>query len=315
MPNVVYDQLTGNGINTRRREAGQSLYNLSELYYPITAKPSEASEYLPVKALRPYIRCFWGTADVLTSNQIQGLLPDTLPDLSVAHSQAGPEIIIPDSCMDIIWEWERDAEEAAGIFCGINDAPFVSGQAGETAGTTFFAVRFYYWGVHLFADDHLREVLNAHVDAAQYFATFCRDLGGKLPGTHSVAERINLAEDYLLRRMEGKRYSHDGMMNAVYAILKSRGVISAGELETSSGLSSRQLERLFREYTGVSPKKAADLVRFQNVWRELYLPSHPTKNMQDLVFAYRYSHQSHLINNFKKYAGMTPLQALTYAGR
>lgn len=35
--------------------------------------------------------------------------------------------------------------------------------------------------------------------------------------------------------------------------------------------------------------------------------------MQDMVYAYGYSHQSHLINNFKKFAGRTPLEALVKA--
>jgi AraC-like DNA-binding protein len=217
--------------------------------------------------------------------------------------------------MDIIWEWDRDSGEEGGIFCGINDAPFISGAAAQPGNTSIFAIRFHFWGVHLFADDHLREVLNVHADVEQYFSSFRRELGTGLRNTQSVAERINLAEAYLLRRLERKRYSHDGLMNAVYAILKARGVISAGELERSSGLGSRQLERLFREYTGVTPKKAADLVRFQNVWGQLYSPAGRTVTMQDIVFDYSYSHQSHMINNFRKYAGMTPLEALKYAGR
>ncbi|WP_249899527.1 helix-turn-helix domain-containing protein [Paenibacillus sp. PK3_47] len=293
------------------------MYNLSKLYYPLTAKPDETSEYLPVKALQPYIRCFWGTADMHTSDcaHFQNPAADMYPDPTRAGSQTGQEIIIPDSCMDIIWEWENGAEEASGIFCGINDEPFVSGQAGLGPHTSMFAVRFYFWSVHLFADDHLREVLNAHVHVEQYFAAFCRELSGRLPRTRSVAERISLAEAYLLHRLENKRRSHDGMMNAVYAMLKNKGAVSAGELEISSGVGSRQLERLFRENTGVSPKKAADLIRFQNVWREMLFSSQRPDCIQDIVFAYGYSHQSHMINNFKKYAGMTPREALKYAGR
>ncbi|MNH43460.1 hypothetical protein D3C79_1053680 [compost metagenome] len=64
-------------------------------------------------------------------------------------------------------------------------------------------------------------------------------------------------------------------------------MVNARELESSGGVSSRQLERLFREYIGLTPKKTADLVRFQNVWLDLYLSPPPRKAMLDMVYDYR----------------------------
>jgi AraC-like DNA-binding protein len=215
--------------------------------------------------------------------------------------------------MDIIWEWDEATGEAGGIFCGINDAPFEVGQGLRPAGRQRFAIRFQFWAVHLFADDHLQNVLNVHVAVEHYFRSFREELGDRLPGTVTMAERIAAAELFLLRRLEHAHGSNDGMMNAVYRMLKSRGVVTAGELEGSSGLSGRQLERLFCRHIGLPPKKVADLVRFQNVWLDLYRTPPRRGGVQDIVFAYGYSHQSHFINNFKKFAGRTPLDALNYA--
>lgn len=287
------------------------MIDLSELYYPITAKPAEAGEVLPGKALRPYIRCFWGAAALPQA-------PVFEPEASPGHTAPlpmEPEIIIPDSCMDIIWEWDEITGGSGGIFCGINDSPFEAGQALPPSDRQRFAIRFHFWAVHLFADEHLRDVLNIHAPVEHYFTAFRRELGQRLRAAHTFAERIAAAEAYLLKRLEQGGRSNDSMMNAVYSILKRRGAVTAGELESSAGVSSRQLERLFREYIGISPKKTADLVRFQNVWLELYQLPLSAKAMQDLVYGYRYSHQSHLINSFKKFAGRTPLEALAYARR
>ncbi|WP_151734551.1 hypothetical protein [Paenibacillus tengchongensis] len=38
------------------------MLDLSALCYPLTANPAAASEFLPCRALRPYIHCFWETA-------------------------------------------------------------------------------------------------------------------------------------------------------------------------------------------------------------------------------------------------------------
>ncbi|WP_232381202.1 helix-turn-helix domain-containing protein [Paenibacillus tianjinensis] len=285
------------------------MYNLAKLYYPITARPDGAGEFTPCKALQPYIRCFWGTTGG-PDGQTRELTaqPDTLPGPLTTR-----EMIIPDTCMDIIWEWDAATGEAGGIFCGINDTPFEVEASGMAEPRVRFAIRFHFWAVHLFADDHLKDVLNYSGEVDQYFRSFRRELGDRLPGTRTLGDRIAAAEHYLLRRLDQARMSNNGLMNAIHTILHHKGVVAASGLESSTGLSSRQLERLFREYIGISPKKTADLVRFQNVWLNLCHPSPHIRNVQDLVYAYGYSHQSHLNNSFKRYAGRTPLEALAYA--
>ncbi|WP_054941276.1 helix-turn-helix domain-containing protein [Paenibacillus ihuae] len=285
------------------------MYNLAKLYYPITARPDGAGEFTPCKALQPYIRCFWGTTGG-PDGQTRELTaqPDTLPGPLTTR-----EMIIPDTCMDIIWEWDAATGVAGGFFCGINDTPFEVEASGMPEPKVRFAIRFHFWAVHLFADDHLKDVLNFSGEVDQYFRSFRRELGDRLPETRTLGERIAAAEHYLLRRLDQARMSNNGLMNAIHTILHHKGVVSASGLENSTGLSSRQLERLFREYTGISPKKTADLVRFQNVWLNLCRPSPHLRNVQDLVYAYGYSHQSHLNNSFKRYAGRTPLEALAYS--
>lgn len=284
------------------------MFNLAPLYFPITANPAQTSEFLPSQALQPYIRCYWGSATPRIRTEV------SVPIVDKVSCYAPPmETIIPDTCMDIIWNLNESTGITTTVFSGINDAPFeVPSDRGGGMITTF-GIRFHFWAVHFFADDHLRDVLNAFVDVDQYFGTFKRELGLLLEQANSMNERIAAAETYLFQRLEHGGRTNDRMMNAVYTLIKQKGVVTAEDLETSSNLSRRQLERLFQEYIGVSPKKTADLVRFQNVWREMYHVQ--TKNMQDLIFTYGFSHQPHFINSFKKYAGRTPLDALVYAGR
>lgn len=286
------------------------MFNLAPLYFPITANPAQTSEYLPNQALQPYIRCFWGSVAPRIRTDVTVPLMD-----KISCYEPRNETIIPDTCMDIIWDLDESTGITTSVFSGINDAPFeVPSDRGEGL-ISRFGIRFHFWAVHFFADDHLRDVLNAFVDVDHYFSTFKRELGLLLEQANSMDERIAVAEAYLFQRLERGGRTNDRMMNAVYTLIKQKGVVTAADLEASSNLSRRQLERLFQEYIGVSPKKTADLVRFQNVWREMYHQPVQTKNMQDLIFSYGFSHQPHFINSFKKYAGRTPLEALVYAGR
>jgi AraC-like DNA-binding protein len=88
-------------------------------------------------------------------------------------------------------------------------------------------------------------------------------------------------------------------------------VLSAAELSRKTTISPRQLQRLFLEFVGVSPKKITDLVRFQNIWQAMYYSR--TQDFGDIVYRYQYTDQSHFNNDFKKYAGRTPTEALKYA--
>ena len=64
---------------------------LTARYVPITADPTcqsnTHSEIIPCEALRPYIRCFWGTAEPICNRVTDGT----------------PTLVIPDTCMDIIF--------------------------------------------------------------------------------------------------------------------------------------------------------------------------------------------------------------------
>lgn len=93
------------------------MFNLSELYYPITANPAGGGEYLPGRLLQPYIRCFWGTVPPPGEQQEAQSV-----DIAQGHNGAAiskseiegtfrkrTETIIPDSCMDIIWEWDEQS--------------------------------------------------------------------------------------------------------------------------------------------------------------------------------------------------------------
>lgn len=132
-----------------------------QLYRPLTASPFRNSalyrELLPCPALRPWVRCFWGTD---------------------RHRPEIGTLVTPDTCMDLILEIPQDGAPVTGCFCGINDRAFVTpGSAGAQSST--FAVRFYPWAAALFADAPLTDSKNLICPAQQLFP---RRTGPWLPG-------------------------------------------------------------------------------------------------------------------------------------
>lgn len=67
-------------------------------------------------------------------------------------------------------------------------------------------------------------------------------------------------------------------------------------------MSTRQLERLFHEYIGITPKKISNIIRYQFLWRDILYEPH--FDILNAVYKYGFTDQSHLMREFKKYHSM-----------
>ena len=77
-------------------------------------------------------------------------------------------------------------------------------------------------------------------------------------------------------------------------------------LANETNLSTRQLERVFREHVGLSPKTYSRLVRFDRAARGI--DARGTSPWTHFALTHGYSDQAHFINDFKEFAGVTPAQ-------
>lgn len=247
---------------------------ISRLFVPITAQPFRSGyrEYSPCEALKPYIRCFWTGAD------------------------QGDRLIVPDLCADIIF----DIEGRKAFFCGVSDEAFVSREQ-----TKAFGIRFYSWTASLFAEDSLCKSLNGSFELGGHFRKLEKELAPKLAYAKSTAERIALSEKFLVNNLKNRRCGF--FTEALGEIINLHGNCTVTELSKKLHVSSRQLERVFSEYSGLSPKKTSMLIRYQYIWRDILSEEH--FNAEDKVLEYGYNDQSHLLNDFRRFHTVTPKQA------
>lgn len=262
-----------------------------ESYRPITAAPFRRNisycEIPPCAALRPYIRCFWGTDG--------------------ARGGAGDNtVVIPDTCMDIIFF----GKNGSPCFCGMDERASTSGDL--TASGSVFGIRFYGWAAVLFCDPDLSRTKNRALPAEEYFGKPIRELRGRILDVPTLRERAALAERTLLEMLNPDRQNAD-FMNAVNYLLKTSGRAKIPELSRYAAVSERTLERAFRSNTGLSPKTFASLLRYQLLWREILFT--PDFRTLDAVEKFGYTDQAHLLNDFKKRHGMTPREARAFALR
>lgn len=93
-------------------------------------------------------------------------------------------------------------------------------------------------------------------------------------------------------------------------IYLSKGQIRINNISDECGISTNQLERLFKTSTGISPKAFARLVRIEAI-RE-YLVNCRTIRFVDVAQEFGYTDQSHFSRDFKAMAGVTPGQFVSY---
>ena len=260
------------------------------IYRPLTATPFKSNrfytEIAAVKELQSYIRCYWGTEN---------------PHIQFENDNA-PELVIPDTCVDIIYHIDYTDNTVTGGFCGVNDCSFYAngrGTIGHIVST--FAIRFYAWSAYAFSDDSLQSTMNGYFDVGSRFEWLDKSIRPRLLELKTLQEKISFIEHILLKRLY---YVRENIVvnNTIQNILLNKGSLGIANLAKESFVSTRQLERLFHEYVGITPKKLSNLIRYQFLWRDVL--AEPDFDVLSAVHKYGYTDQSHLLREFKRYHSM-----------
>lgn len=271
------------------------MFTFHTRYRPITSRPFLAGpsymEYKPSEALRPYVLCYWGTDASFRDGDNERIEEKIL--------------VIPDTCVDIIIEINTSKKKIGIMLCGLQDYPITAGQSSEGDTVTEFAVRFHFWAANLFLQTDMRGIYNQFVDLELVRPGSISEFE-PLFYQQTMKEKIAWMEGYLLEKIDGGRIN-TSLYNSIDQILKYAGRPTVKEICEYSCVSQRQMERLFLQEVGLSMKRTASLVRYQNVWRDIVLQKE--FQVQEAVYRYGYTDQSHLLKEFKRFHGMTPEQA------
>ena len=274
--------------------------NLHKIYNPITATPFARNEsymeFAPCEALKPYVKCFWGTKEPVRQRKTD------IPTRG---------IVTPDTCMDIIFTVDVTNNRITGRFCGIDDRSFATWDKNdEEKIISTFAIRFFPWSAVLFAEESMQNTRNGFFEVDVHFSKLRKEIEPLLFDVVNIKERIARTECYLLSHIYPKRSNHI-VMDAMAELLLRKGNIEIGQLTREVHTSNRQLERLFQSYIGISPKQLSSLIRYQYLWKDVLFCGN--FQVMDAVYEYGYTDQAHLLHDFKRFHTMNISQAKEYA--
>lgn len=150
----------------------------------------------------------------------------------------------------------------------------------------------------------MSNVANREVEAREIVGACVTRLQHRLLAASGWAERFDELERFVGSRIEMSSPCAGGVRVAWDALVESRGRIRIDDLSRAAAMGSRRMRDIFKAEFGLSPKRLADLVRFDHA---IALATRkPDLSWSEVAYRAGYYDQAHLINDLRDRTGLTP---------
>ena len=242
-------------------------------------------EFLPCRELQPYIACYWMSKVTTVSNE-------------VITSR-----IIPDGCMDIVFNMSSLSKRKEGVVVGTMTSP----EENLVNDLRYFVgIRFWPGAIVPFIKNSAKDFTNKGFSLEYVWGKENTILNESVYEAKNINDIIKILEKTLKKKLLDIFYIDSVIKNMLYNVYKSKGNISVKALSINLNISQRQLSRKVNEWIGVSPKTFNNIVRFQNIINEL--STKRNRNFSEIALNNGYYDQAHFIKEFKAFYGKTPGQ-------
>lgn len=155
------------------------------------------------------------------------------------------------------------------------------------------------------------ELAEIDISADEVLGALASEAQDRLRSTSSWQARFAILDEVLLARAATADRNTDVMPEVRYAwgsLLRTRGAASVAQLAAETGWSDRYLRTRFRTETGLAPKAAARVIRFDRAKRALQRRAAAGEPpcLAELAAACGYFDQAHLDREFGQLAGCSP---------
>lgn len=242
-------------------------------------------EIPPIKALQQYVRYFWVLEDTPSFKHPLHfkILPDALPAL-IFQDQPNQFFDQDDQAMPQLYIYGQFTQHSEHTVSG--KFKIIGAYLEPTALKTLF---------HLDAF----ELSNQNIALEDLVSDLILE---QLVNASGTAEKITIISNFILDRINHAKHHNE---KARYASSLIQNGKTLPEVQQQMNLSERSLERLSKQYIGMSPKLYARIIRFQSSLA--ILRQSPSLNLSTVAHQSSYFDQSHFIRDFKAFTGCSPL--------
>lgn len=237
----------------------------------------------PGAALSEYIKSFWSIKRTFrTGDPPVEIMPDSYRE--VVFSFGKP-------CTLVVNDNEIELPKVFGL--NLLNSPLLVRSYGELY---ILSVRLYPW-----ATMGLFNTNEPTVALADVFADLHKELSSILSSTSQAmlkTLRAHFSEEIQLFETDRR------LLKACQAILLNKGVINSSAVSDAGYSSERNIERIFKQLIGETPKALSRKVRFEFI-RD-FLWNFPDANLTNLAYDLNFTDLAHFSNEFRAFSGKSP---------
>jgi len=169
-----------------------------------------------------------------------------------------------------------------------------------------FGIRFFAATASCFLKDSIDQFNDRLLDLKDVAGNQFDTLHAQLFEAGSVKARIELTDQFLIQQLLcfEKRWTKVQLVNTIMQELQQQDFFDNIEnVATRYGISSRYLQKLFVQYSGLTPNLFGKINRFQ---KSLYLVAKKELSLTAIAHQCGYFDQSHFIKDFRAFTGVPP---------
>lgn len=168
-----------------------------------------------------------------------------------------------------------------------------------------FQIIFNPSGLYRLTGMPSNEINNQYIDAHTVFGSDINNINEQLAAAASY-EAMTAVANVLMRQIIKKQKKEKLLIDsACINMLDWDGHFSLYKLANQACLSTKQLERKFKERTGVNPKLFERIIRFDKAFR--LKNSNPVLDWLRIAMECNYHDYQHLAKEYKDFTGLSPV--------
>ena len=257
-------------------------------------------------ALQPYLSAYTGYSEFSPSELRRLQVPH---DAVVLIISLGPVLRVLDARNPASFHTDHRS-----FVAGLHDGPVVTAYTGASSG---IQVNVTPLGAHLLLDISMDSVANRVVPLEDVPGLRFSRLIDQVMDTPDWDDRFDIVESFFAQRL-AERAPSPVVARAWQALSASAGAVNLARLSADLDLTHRELIATFRQHIGLTPKRAARVLRFHRAVGLLAAPfphrvppaDGLTTCLADIAYDCGYYDQAHFSREFREFSGKTPTEYL-----
>ncbi len=148
------------------------------------------------------------------------------------------------------------------------------------------------------------ELFGYAIDGKNIFRSYAEEMWHTLKESDDIYLKKAKVESFLLSYIKCGRSPNALVRNILERIKQENGILSTGDISRQFNLSTRSLERKFRDYIGMAPKEFLQITRLNHALD--LIQSQQNFSLTRISYLSGYYDQSHFIKDIEKICGFPP---------